>query len=263
MKNIYLVFILINLIACKLDKPKELRHELNTKEINEVKKEDKLIDKHVDLPLNQKVRITENLNGKHLDFEITYQLDTMRLSPSLLSLKAKNIQLKMNSENPFSEKLQKNIMQVIKERQLYDWKNFKNKEDVERKKFKLLKADFNYDGYMDIYFVNENGFAQNTGYEVYLFNENKEQFIKSEDLSKHYWSSIGFLDETQEIRLSNHFSSAEGSQATYKVSKEGKLKMRNIEIRNQLNSDKGDRKIYKINGRYKNGQWIQDTVIVN
>ncbi len=259
--GVTIIVVLTILLSCRLEQNKQLdSNELQigkSDNDNIIETDDQ--DELVKIPLDQKININEDINNEPIGIEVTYQLDSLRINNNILLVKAQDIKLSVKPQDIFPEEFEQDVVSTIKGNQVYSWNHFKDKIFWEEKKFKILKADFNFDGFQDIYFMNQYGFAQNTGYEVYIYNQQKKQFIKSE-LSNKSWSKLELMEEKKRIRLYNHINSSEGYKTDYTINNLGQLLKQRSEATISKNSSTNT--YYKIIGKNIDSKWVVDTTII-
>lgn len=197
------------------DNPKVTLKNTIEKESHEVKNDRKL-------PFKQSAELKQNVNETPIQINIEYTLDSLSLHRAKIVLvEVIDMKINISHEELFPSVFKKDLEASIENSLLTSLEQFMDEKGDNDFKFKLLEADFNFDGYTDIYFVDENGFAQNTGYYIYLYSKEKKEYIKADDL---WWASIKFDEDKGILRAHYHFSASEGGTTEYKVYDDGKIK---------------------------------------
>lgn len=230
----YLTLItLVFFIACAPEPASDTNEDIDEEKI-EIKEEELppsvLQNFNVTKASNFKViDIHENVNGQKLHYKISFLADTLRPKQagiySLPRINFRNMQVEKQSNNlnnlpkDFYNKFE-TAVKCQREHSYPKW------EEV------LQRADFNFDGHEDLYFVNEYCFAQNTGYHIYLYDPKAKRYYREIQLEEEAWARIEFHEEEKSFTLYGPISAREGLQRTYKYRKNNEL-LRIKEVRTE------------------------------
>ncbi len=151
-----------------------------------------------DISFPQTKEIIVTGKTKHVDITLhaKYILDTMTNTNNTKMVLAKEVHFKDTLE-VFSSDFFNDLKESIEGNNTGPLRNYTS--DVQP--LKLQTADFNFDGYLDIYFINKYGHSKVSAYNFYLFDQNSYKYVRSKDLSEMYWSRFELDSENKSIRF--------------------------------------------------------------
>ncbi len=87
----------------------------------------------------------------------------------------------------------------------------------------LNQVDLNFDGHKDLYFVGKDCFAQNTNYQVYIFQAQTNSYELSPELSAMAWSRLFVNPPRKRFDVYQQTSAGESTVNSYRIASDGQL----------------------------------------
>ena len=215
--------IFIFLLACANEPTNDPSDDTPTDKTENTNEEEASISKNFNISKAiqpQIVRLKENINGQQLDYQLSFFADTLRPLQggiySLPKIKFRDIQLSNQSKD--LSKLPKDFLAKFEKAILCHFNHSYPKwEDI------LIRADLNFDGQDDLYFVNEACFTENTNYWVYLYDLPSKSFKQEKQLERLNWSRMELQEDKKQFILYHQLNPRTELQWTYHYNKKNKL----------------------------------------